>query len=58
LKLKPDAQGVNRSITLDSLHKYYCMDAPSKEELVRYAMQWKERYKKLQRELRQCKDGN
>jgi hypothetical protein len=55
LRLKDGAMGEKKEISLDDLHKAWCMDAATKEDLVRYALQWKERYLQLERELNDLK---
>lgn len=57
IKLKPGVQGVRKKITLDDLHKNWCLDASSKEELTRYGLQWKERYKMIAKQLDECRSG-
>lgn len=52
LALKPGAKGVRKSLTsLADVDRYWIMNAATKEELVRYALQWKERVKS---ELDRC----
>lgn len=50
LRLKPDSKGARRALTLKTLHKHWAMDANTKEELVRYAREWKARYIKMRDE--------
>ena len=56
LKLRDGVQGVRVPIILDDLHKHWCMNTSTKEELVRYALQWKERYLLLQKQLNECRN--
>lgn len=49
LRLKPDAKGVRVPITLDQLHAHWAMNAQTKEELVRYALEWKQKYLNLKK---------
>lgn len=48
-KLKSEARGARSSITLQSLHKGWFLDASSKEELQAYAEKWKQRYLDLKK---------
>lgn len=57
LKVKPDAPMPDVPITLDSLDRHWCMNAATKEELVRYASEWKTRYLALKKQLQRCESG-
>ena len=52
LKLKPDAKGTRIPVELADLHKWWATDSFTKEELESYAMKWKARYIKLEKECR------
>jgi hypothetical protein len=54
LKLKDGAQGVHKTVDINALHKHWCMPSPSKEDLQRYALEWKQRYIQLQKQLDEC----
>lgn len=55
LKLKEGITGTRVDVGLEGLHKHWCVDAAAKEELTRYALQWKVRYEKLEKQLRECR---
>ena len=55
LKLKEGVSGVRVDTSLEALHKHWCVDAATKEELTRYALQWKVRYEKLEKQLKECR---
>lgn len=55
LKLKEGVTGVRTRVSLEDLHKHWVVDADTKEELTRYALQWKTRYEKLEKQLRECR---
>ncbi len=57
LKLKPEAQGTRVDVSLDDLDRNWVMDAATKEELIRYALQWKVRYKLLEQRMQRCESG-
>lgn len=57
LKLKAGHDGARIQISLDELDRHWAMDAATKEELVRYALQWRERYKMLDKQLNECRRG-
>ena len=57
LKLKPGVKGVRRNVTLADLNKNWVLDAGSKEELTRYALQWKERAALAYKQLDECRAG-
>jgi hypothetical protein len=57
LQLIPGHLGVHKPVTIDSLHKNWCMDDPTKNDLVRYSLEWKQRYLKLKEDLNKCESG-
>lgn len=57
LTLKPGVKGVRKEVSLDDLDRNWVLDAKSKEELVRYALEWKQRAELMKKQLDECRSG-